>query len=63
VLAAAVYETLLRFKSGPGLDPTAGLEVEGRLAEILRDRPGRAAGHLQAAPNVRFTTSRRSTGA
>jgi peptide/nickel transport system substrate-binding protein len=54
VLAASVYETLLRLKTGPGIDPTLGLEVEGRLAESFEIAPDAQQITFKMRPNVRF---------
>jgi ABC-type transport system substrate-binding protein len=54
VLASVVYETLLGFKSGPGLNPAEGLEIEGRLAEGYDVSRDATTFTFKLRPDVRF---------
>ena len=54
VLAGAVYETLLRFDSGPGIDTTGIRKIEGRLAESYEIAPDAQTVTFKMRPNVKF---------
>lgn len=54
VLASVVYETLLGFKTGPGINPADGLEIEGRLAASYEVSNDATTYTFRLAPDVRF---------
>jgi peptide/nickel transport system substrate-binding protein len=56
-LAATVYETLLENKTGPGIDPSLGLEVVGRIAEKYEILPEATQVTFKIRPGVRFHPS------
>lgn len=54
VLAAVVYETLLGFKTGPGLNPADGLDIEGRLAASYEVSSDATTFTFKVNPDVRY---------
>jgi len=53
-VAAAVYELLLRRKTGPGIDSTLDLDVEGALAQSFEFAPDGMTVAFKLRPGVRF---------
>ena len=53
-MAAAVYELLLRRKTGPGIDSTLDLDVEGALAQSFEFAPDGMTVAFKLRPGVRF---------
>jgi peptide/nickel transport system substrate-binding protein len=53
-VAGVIYETLLGWESGPGLDPTLERNIEGRLALSFEAASDSSSFTFRMRPNVRF---------